>query len=298
MNVNIQLEIIARTECGPVRSGNEDTILVARWAVLFSTQSFVHYGVVNPDDEAVLLVVADGIGDVIPEEVLECFIAALPLLKQSENISDALSDVVEQANSIAFPILSRPENHFWGATMTGAFFHKGEVFLAQVGDTRGYLFRAGKLHQVTTDQTYVEALRREGKITGMEGPKIPFQALQGVILQAIGATPYIFPDVTSVALQRNDIILLCSDGLWKLVEDSEIAAALDTSRDLQDMHANLFELLEKKVHHDNASVILARVTGADLPPPIEGELRFEIVRDVKPYPFPYYPPLDILPKPE
>lgn len=295
--MNIQLEIIARTECGPVRGGNEDTVVVARWAVLFSTQSFVHYGVVNPDDEAVLLVVADGSGDVIPEEVLECFIAALPLLKQSENVSDALSDIVEQANSIAFPTMSRPENHFWGATMTVAFFHKGEVFLAQVGDTRGYLFRAGKLHQVTTDQTYVEALRREGKITEMEAPKIPFQALQNVILEAIGATPNIFPGVTSVALRRNDIILLCSDGLWKLVEDSEIAAALGTSSTLQDMHANLFELLEKKAHHDNVSVILARVTGEDLPPPIEGELRFEIVRETKSYPFPDYGPLNIFPNP-
>lgn len=291
--MSIQLEIIARTECGSVRGGNEDTVVVARWAVLFSTQSFVHYGVVNPDDEAVLLVVADGSGDVIPEEVLECFIAALPLLKQSENISDALSDIVEQANSIAFPILSRPENHFWGATMTAAFFHKGEVFLAQVGDTRGYLFRGGKLHQVTTDQTYVEVLRREGKITLNEAETHP---LRSVILQSIGTTPNIFPGVTSVALQRNDIILLCSDGLWKLVEDSEIAAALASANNLQEALAALFEHLGKTAFHDNASVILVRVTGDDLPPPIEGGLRFEIVRDVKPYPFPYYPPLDNLPK--
>jgi protein phosphatase len=291
--LNIQLEIIARTECGPVRGGNEDTVLVARWAVLFSTPSFVHYEAVNPEDEAILLVVTDGCGDAIPDEVLECFAVALPSLKQAEQIADALSDVVEQANLLACPILRRPENHFWGATLTAAFFQEGEVYFAQVGDTRGYLFRAGKLHPVTTDQTYVEVLRREGKITLKEAETHP---LRNVILQSIGTTPHIFPGVTSVALQHNDIILLCSDGLWKLVEDSEIAAALGTSSNLQDMHANLFELLEKKAHHDNASVILARVTGDDLPPPIEDELRFEIVRDVKPYPFPYYPPLDNLPK--
>ncbi len=291
--MNIQLEIIARTECGPVRRGNEDTVLVARWAVLFSTQSFVHYGVVNSDDEAVLLVVADGSGDIIPEEVLECFIAALPLLKQSENVAEALSNIVEQANSIAFPILSRPENHFSGTTMTAAFFHKGEVFMAQVGDTRGYLFRAGKLHPVTTDQTLVEALRREGKITLKEAATHP---LRNVILQSICTTPKIFPGVTSVALQHNDIILLCSDGLWRLVEDSVIADVLASANNLQEAQAALFEHLGKTAFHDNASVILARVTGDDLPLPIEGELRFEIVRDVKLYPFPAPPPLDNLPK--
>lgn len=293
--MTLQLEIVARTECGSCRAGNADTVLVARSAVLCTSQPFVHYNEVNPEVEAVLLIAADGCGDVIPDEVLDCFAAALPALKQAEHIPDALSDVVEEANLLAVPILQRPENHFWGATMTAALFHKGEAFFAQVGDTRAYLFRAGKLYQVTTDQTYVEALRRNGKITEKEAQTHP---CRNVILQAIGATPEIVPGVTSVTLRRGDIFLLCSDGLWKLIEDSTIAAVLESSRTLSEIQKRLFELLEETVFHDNASLILAQVTGDDVPPPVEGELRFEIVRDVKPYPFPYYPPLDILPKPE
>jgi serine/threonine protein phosphatase PrpC len=116
-----------------------------------------------------------------------------------------------------------------GTTATVATIAHGTLLCAQIGDTRAYVLRGEHLEQVTEDQTIAEYLRRSGAV-----PADQISAVVGpnVILQALGSSTRLEVALTRTPLAHGDVVLVCSDGLYGVVDDLTIAEVLRTSSDL------------------------------------------------------------------
>jgi protein phosphatase len=142
---------------------------------------------------------------------------AISLLKQAIAKGDAV--IRHQASE-------NPELHGMGTTVVIALLCVApppQVAIAHVGDSRAYLIRNGKIRSLTTDHSFVQRLVTEGQITAEEATNHPNQNL---LLRALGADKQSSPDVNLYKLEPQDIVLLCTDGLTKMVSEDDILAIL------------------------------------------------------------------------
>jgi protein phosphatase len=134
------------------------------------------------------------------------------------------------------------------------------VYFAQVGDSRGYLVRGSALARVTRDQSLVQDLIDSG-IVDEEGART---IRDNRILQALGTAPGVVPEMTYHELRRGDVLLLCSDGLSRVVSDDEILAVVGGAGDCLSMCDRLIALANSRGGPDNITVLVARVDGEGL----------------------------------
>lgn len=106
-----------------------------------------------------------------------------------------------------------------GTTLTAALIRDGELILAHVGDSRAYIIRGGKIHPLTEDHSLVQEMIRNGGITREQARDHPHR---NVLTRALGTDPLVDVDLIRTGLEKGDIILLCTDGLYGMVEDSRI----------------------------------------------------------------------------
>ena len=141
-----------------------------------------------------------------------------------------------------------------GTTMTAALVGEdGTVTIGHVGDSRGYLLRAGKLEQLTEDHSLVAELVRTGRLSAKEAETHPQRS---VITRALGTDPDVDVDVFTLQGEPGDVFLLCSDGLTTMVDDDEIQRVLSESGD--DFEAAARELVARANRgggEDNITVI-------------------------------------------
>jgi protein phosphatase len=159
-----------------------------------------------------------------------------------------LASSILQANWAVFEAArSAPKLSKMGTTLVATRFspNKQRVYIGHVGDSRCYRFRAGKLRQLTTDQTL--------GLIGLQGPRA------GDLLQAIGVTADLAIDLIVDKPLANDIYLLCSDGLPKMASDQEIQELLRSERDLEAAVYGLIELANDRGGKDNVTVVLIKV---------------------------------------
>jgi len=178
----------------------------------------------------------------------ENFVGDLRSDKPIPRRAHELASAVVQANWAVFQAARRdPRLAQMGTTLVTARFspNKQRVYIANVGDSRCYRLRGGKLRQLTTDQTM--------RLIGLHGPGA------NDLLQAIGVTADLAIDLLVDKPQPNDIYLLCSDGLPKMVSDEEIERLLVEETDLE---AAVYGLIERANDHggkDNVTVVLIKV---------------------------------------
>ena len=147
-----------------------------------------------------------------------------------------------------------------------------QLALVNVGDSRTYLLRHGRLRRVTVDHSYVQELVATGHITDDEARTHP---RRNIVTRALGIDPAVRVDAWTLPLVRGDRFLLCSDGLVDEVRDDEIVAVLDTVTDPQAAADELVALANRQGGRDNISVIVVDVVdGAEAPDP-ETELDLE-----------------------
>ena len=178
----------------------------------------------------------------------ERFVGELRSDKPVPRRGKELASAVLQANWAVFQAARRdPSLAQMGSTLVAARFspNKQRVYIANVGDSRCYRLRGGKLRQLTTDQTM--------RLVGLEGPGA------NDLLQAIGVTADLAIDLIVDKPQPNDIYLLCSDGLSKMVEDQEIERLLVDESDLEAAVYGLIELANDHGGKDNVTVVLIKV---------------------------------------
>jgi protein phosphatase len=128
--------------------------------------------------------------------------------------------------------------------------------IAHVGDSRAYLLRGGGLQQLTSDHSLVAEQVRRGILTAAEAEE---SEMQSVLLRALGAQPEIEVDAEEHILFARDILLLCSDGLTRMVTEPEIAGTLQVEIDPTKAAERLIELANEGGGMDNVTVIVVRV---------------------------------------
>ena len=130
------------------------------------------------------------------------------------------------------------------------------AYIANIGDSRAYLFRGGQLRQITRDHTYVNELIDKGVITEDEAEH---HEQKNVITKALGTEHLAGPDFYKVDLESNDILLLCSDGLYGEVPAERIAEILGTDQNMNDMCNTLVKEALAAGGRDNITVICLKI---------------------------------------
>jgi protein phosphatase len=132
------------------------------------------------------------------------------------------------------------------------------AYFAEVGDSRAYLIRRGKIAQLTKDQSYVQLMVDGGVITEAEAEDSPFK---NVILQAMGHQANVSVALGKLELRGRDCLLLCSDGLTKHIGDDEMKATVLAAPDLATACERLVDFANARGGTDNITVILAGIGG-------------------------------------
>jgi serine/threonine protein phosphatase PrpC len=168
-----------------------------------------------------------------------------------------LTNAVHLANKNIYESAeAHPEQHGMGATLTAAWIDGSKLSIAHVGDSRAYLLRTGTLQQLTSDHSLVAEQVRRGILTAAEAEE---SEMQSVLLRALGALPDIEVDTDEHTLFARDILLLCCDGLTRMVTEPEIAGTLQAETDPTRAAEKLIALANERGGVDNITVIVVRV---------------------------------------
>jgi len=149
-----------------------------------------------------------------------------------------------------------PEQRGMGATLTTAWIDGDKLSIAHVGDSRAYLLRTGGLQQLTSDHSLVAEQVRRGVLTPAEAER---SDMQSVLLRALGAQQKIEVDAEEQPLFSGDILLLCSDGLTRMVTEPEIAGALQSETDPEKAAEKLISLANENGGADNVTAVVVRI---------------------------------------
>lgn len=298
------IELHAKSDVGRVRRGNEDNYLLLDLA---SGQSWTReQGDEPPEDwqsvsigeKGLVLIVSDGMGGALAGDVASRMAveSVRDMLVGSNNedgeeqpdadvegascgdetpLVDCLRRATGYAN-LAIHIKSQEDTRCsgMGATLTGAAVTGDMLDLVQVGDSRAYVLRNDQIKLATKDQSLVQQLVDVGQISEEEAETHMFR---NVILQALGAQRELTPVTGRLRLRRNDILLLCSDGLsGKLRADDILRIVVDSNDDLQAACNALVEEANNRGGEDNITVVLARFTGDELQEPSDSRITIEL----------------------
>ncbi|AXK87095.1 protein phosphatase [Nocardia farcinica] len=239
--MTLVLRYAARSDRGLVRGNNEDSVYAG----------------------ARLLALADGMGGHAAGEVAsQLMIAALAHLDDDEPGDDLLGKLdraVREGNAaIADQVEEEPELDGMGTTLTAILFAGKKLGLAHIGDSRAYLLRGGELTQITRDDTFVQSLVDEGRITPEQAHTHPQRSL---IMRALTGNE-IEPTLIMREARAGDRYLLCSDGLSDVVSDETIANTMrEGSTD--ECADRLIELALRSGGPDNVTVVVADVIDLD-----------------------------------
>jgi serine/threonine protein phosphatase PrpC len=254
------------TDVGRVRSMNEDTV------------AFVAPGEQDPEAKlGFLALVADGMGGHAAGEVASAL--AAEVVRQVYYSVDStpplsLRTALETANRTLFDYAATNSDcKGMGTTCSVLVVRDDHLWLAHVGDSRAYILRNGELTQLSEDQTLHAQLVRDGIVTAEDAAASPGA---NVILQALGTRPEIAPTVWSegLALAPGDRLILCSDGLFNLVTDIQIAE-IAARKPPREACSALIDLALTAGGYDNISV---GVFAVEAPCPAPAGNRVEATR--------------------
>jgi len=292
------IETHAATHVGRVRKGNEDNYLLLdiagakTWTSLQESKELVvESQKFEIDDKGIVLAVSDGMGGALAGEVAskmavetvgEQFLNENSSRKTAaDNPENSLVEKLYDATVYANYLIHRqgrsdPQYSGMGATFTGAGISANKTIdLVQVGDSRAYLFRGGKIRQVTKDQSLVQQLIDSKQITPEEAET---HTLKNVILQALGAQNEIYPVPARLVPCRDDVLLLCSDGLSNKIGSGDMQRIVADNADrLPAACVEMIKLANERGGEDNITLILAKLSGGDLPEPTDDEVEVEFL---------------------
>ena len=250
----MQIEVGAQTDQGRVRANNEDAYRL--------------------DERLSLFVLSDGMGGAAHGEVASAMAVetvirycaeaennhAAPLFVEPRpdlsELTNRLASAVTVANKKIFEsATANTEHRGMGATIVAARVQGQRLSLVHVGDSRAYLLRGGSLEQLTADHSLVAEHVRRGVMTPQEAET---SSLQSVLVRSLGAEERVEAESDELMLLENDTLVLCSDGLTRMVTDPEIASTLLTVEQAQAAADRLVQLANDYGGEDNITVIVLR----------------------------------------
>lgn len=253
------LQAAHRSHVGNHRSRNEDSTF------LFTADS----GGEEPLLPFGLYIVADGMGGhhagheaskSVSRRVASTVLARiyLPMLESSmsagsrrqEPILEVIVDAVQAANQ---QIYNPEPNKDSGTTLTAGLLFGQRIFIAHVGDSRAYLLIDGEMTLLTTDHSYVQRLQDAGQLTEEEAAVHP---QRNMLYKAVGQGGVLEIDTFTRLLPEKGMLMLCSDGLWGLVDDPQMREVLTNGASPREMTNQLVDMALQVGGHDNISVVL------------------------------------------
>jgi serine/threonine protein phosphatase PrpC len=249
------------SDIGMIRTNNQDSMFA-----FFSTNTSAEE---QPDFG--LFIVADGMGGhhdgelasaiatrIIAQHVIENFY--LPVLKTASPnedrplISEVLSEAVQNANTAVSDQI--PEG---GTTVTSAAVLSDRVYIAHVGDSRAYLVSSEGIEQITRDHSLVQRLIELDQLTPEEAAAHP---QRNVLYRAIGQSENLEIDAVTRRLPAGSRLLICSDGLWNQVSESNLQQIIQGSKSPQEACDHLITVANDRGGPDNITAILIQIPGA------------------------------------
>lgn len=149
-----------------------------------------------------------------------------------------------------------------GTTMVAAIIDGNDSLIANIGDSRGYVFSDGKLTQITEDHSYVNELVKHGDITPDQAKNNPYK---NIITKSLGISDDSTADFKAYAIKPNDQILLCTDGLTNMVDDHDIETILQQDDGIQSKCNQLVALANQNGGLDNITVLIAYADSEVMP---------------------------------
>ena len=253
--MSLSVEVAGRTDVGCVRTGNEDTF--------------------GYDSACGIYVVCDGMGgqaagEVASQLALETVLEYFRSYSSQGNyplIGEKFDDISPEANILASAVqaagirvfheaLEHPERQGMGSTIVALLVREGKASIAHVGDSRVYLLRDGQIRLLTADHSLVMEQVRRGLMTVEEAER---SSIQNIITRALGSEDSAEPDVQDVQISPGDLFLLATDGLTKLVKESELRRITVSAASLDKACEGLIAAARSAGGDDNITCLLVRI---------------------------------------
>ncbi|BCL77817.1 serine/threonine-protein phosphatase [Ktedonobacteria bacterium brp13] len=243
------LTVAQRTDVGRKRQHNEDSVAY----IIPKDQELL-------TQKGALFIVADGMGGhaagEVASEIAVDTICTLYYQDPDIDVHSSLSRAIFYANATIYQRATENEEHSgMGTTCVVAVMRGSTAFVANVGDSRGYLVRKGQVRQITQDHSWVAEQVRMGQMTEEEAHS---HSMRNIITRSLGPFPEVEPDIFVEQLEEGDALVLCSDGLCGMVSDNEITTIVENFGPQESVY-RLVECANEQGGIDNITAIVARV---------------------------------------
>lgn len=239
------MEAFASTDIGKVRDMNQDS-----------------YYISDENDEIKLYIVADGMGGYKGGEIASKLAIESAknyirnnfeeIKKEKESILELIKNAIEYANMVVYEKSKEIEElNGMGTTIDVCLVYSNKVYIGHIGDSRVYRLRKEFFRKLTVDHSYVEQLVKEGNITKEEAYNHP---KKNMLTKALGCTPFVEPDVMVKGFLKDDILLMCSDGLTNMLKDSKIYEIIKENP--KEASKNLVKKANELGGYDNITAVI------------------------------------------
>jgi PPM family protein phosphatase len=282
---DITITFAALSDVGRTRSNNEDAFQLTDLSAGVTFEASPSNGQIKIGERGALLALSDGMGGHAAGEVASALvIESLRTTLQASSsgpTEQRLEDAVRRANANVIAAAKTKGRHGMGATLTAVLVDEASAYVAEVGDSRAYLLRSGRLKQLTRDQSLVQLMLEQGLIDAAEAEQSP---KKNILLQAMGINDEVQAAIGQVSLRRGDKLLLCSDGISNAMSHQELCEILAQSGPWPAC-AHLIQLANDRGGEDNLTAVVALFEGSSLASPEANEsvtATFAVIKDFGP----------------
>lgn len=241
------IKAYAKSDKGKVREINEDYFFIS-----------------NSLDEVQLYILADGMGGYNGGEIASQLAvqAAKNYIennfkevdKDKDSIIQLLGSSMEYANMVVYEkSKEQPDLQGMGTTLEICLIYNNKVFIGHVGDSRIYRIRKEFIRKLTQDHSYVQKLVKEGTITKEQAVHHP---QKNMLMKALGCNAFVEPDVMVKGFLKDDILIMCSDGLTNLVSQEELYE--NATKNIEQATKDLVALANDRGGYDNITVVIIK----------------------------------------
>ncbi len=241
------IKAYAKSDIGKLRESNQD-----------------YYYISNSLDEVQLYILADGMGGYNGGEIASKLAVQTAksyiennfkeIEKDRDSIIQLVASSMEYANMVVYEKSKESkELEGMGTTLEICLIYNNRAFIGHVGDSRIYRIRKEFMRKLTQDHSYVQKLVKDGTITQEEATHHP---QKNMLMKALGCNAFVEPDVMAKGFLKEDILVMCSDGLTNLVAQEEIFKF--AKKDIEQAPKDLIEIANKNGGYDNITVVIIK----------------------------------------
>lgn len=241
------IKAYAKSDVGKVREINEDAFYIS-----------------NSLDEVQLYMLADGMGGYNGGEIASKLAIQSAknyiennfkeIEKDKDSIIQLIGSSIEYANMVVYEkAKENKELSGMGTTLEVCLIYNNRAFIGHVGDSRIYRIRKEFMRKLTQDHSYVQKLVKDGTITQEEAAHHP---QKNMLMKALGCNAFVEPDVMVKGFLKDDILIICSDGLTNLVDQEAIYEM--ASKNIEQATKDLVKLANDRGGYDNITVVIIK----------------------------------------